>query len=72
MVCAYQLSGQYGLLPRLLFYVLVVFAAVDSSHLWLITGALASTSIYLSTIVVHAFILLIASRTRYDFDIVDV
>ncbi len=70
IVCAYQLSGQYSLLP--LFYVLIVFAAVGSSHLWLITGALASASIYLGTAVVHAFILLIASRTRYDFDIVDV
>lgn len=72
IVCVYQLSGQYGLLPRLLFYVLIVFVAVGSTHVWLIAGALASALIFSGTAAVHAFILAIGSRPLYDLDVVGV
>jgi len=72
IVCAYQLSGQYGLLPRLLFYVFIFFAAVGSSHIWLIAGALASALMYSGTAVVHAFILAIGSKPLYDLDLIGV
>lgn len=68
IVCAYQLSGQYGLLSRLLFYALIVFSAVGRSQIWLIAGALASALIYSGIAVVHAFILVIRSRKIYDLD----
>lgn len=72
IVCVYQLSGQYGLLSRLLFYVVIVFAAVGSSHVWLIAGALTSALIYSGTAVVHAFILAIGTKALYDLDVVGV
>lgn len=72
IVCAYQLSGQYGLLSRLLFYVLIVFAAIGSSHIWLIAGALASALIYSGTAVIHALILAIGSKPLYDLDVIGV
>ncbi len=56
----------------MLFYVLIVFAAVASGHIWLIAGALASALIYSGTAVVHAFILVIGSRPLYDLDVVGV
>lgn len=68
VVCAYQLSGQYGLLPRVLYYILLIFAALGHSHIWRIAGALVYVSIYSVTAVVHAFILAITSRELLDLD----
>ena len=61
-VCTYRLSGQYGLLPRLLHYILLVFVAIGRKHIWLITGAIAYVLTYSGTAVVHSFVLSIASR----------
>lgn len=42
-VCAYQLSGQYGMLNRLLCYCLFIFSIANRRHLYLVAGALAFT-----------------------------
>lgn len=72
IVCVYPLSGQYGLLSRVLFYVLIVFAFVGRCQIWLIAGVLASVLIYSGTAVVHAPILAIGSKPLYDLDVVGV
>ena len=51
--CILPISGQYGLLPRLLFYLLLCFSLMVRSHEWLAVGALAATMTYSGTVAVH-------------------
>src|SRR5271154_1440485 len=40
VICVYPISGQYDLLSRVLYYVLLVFSIFSRHHPWLVTGAL--------------------------------
>ena len=58
----YPLSGQYGLLPRLLYYGLLIFSVVAHRQVWLIAGAMASALTYSGTTAIHAVILASTAR----------
>lgn len=61
--CIYPISGQYGFLPRLIYYLLLIFSLILRKHLWLSTAALGAAMTYAATASVHAFALLL--RYRY-------
>lgn len=61
--CIYAISGQYGFLPRLIYYLLLIFSLILRKHLWLSTAALGTAMTYAATASVHAFALLL--RYRY-------
>ena len=63
-LCIYPISGQYGFLPRLLYYVLLVFSLILREHYWLSTAALGTAMTYAATASVHAFALLLRYRYR--------
>ena len=56
VVCEWPISGMYGRLQRILFYVLIVFALVWRHHEWLIAGALASATIYSGGAAIQAWV----------------
>lgn len=60
--CTSAISGQYGFLPRLLYYFLLVFAVMLRHKTWLATAAVATAMSYASTTAVHVFVLLISFR----------
>ena len=62
--CVYAISGQYGFLPRLLYYVLLIFCLFLRKHLWLSTAALGAAMTYAATASVHALALL--QRFKYE------
>ena len=62
--CVYAISGQYGFLPRLLYYFLLIFCLFLRRHLWLSTAALGAAMTYAATASVHAFALL--QRFKYE------
>lgn len=69
----YPLSGQYGLLPRFLFYALMGFSVAGHARFWLVAGALASAMTYSGTAVIHALILASDSaHSLYDIDTVGI
>lgn len=57
VLAVYQLSGRYGLMPRLLYYALIIFTVAGHTHVWLNAGALASALTYSGTAAIHALIL---------------
>ena len=61
--CIYPISGQYGFLPRLIYYLLLIFSLILRKHFWLSTAALGAAMTYAATASVHAFALLL--RYRY-------
>lgn len=63
-LCVYPISGQYGFLPRLLYYVLLIFSLILHEHDWLSTAALGTAMTYAATASVHAFALLLRYRYR--------
>ena len=58
-LCVYPISGQYGFLNRLLFYVLMIFAFIVRKHDWLAAAALGTAMTYAASAAVHAFALLV-------------
>jgi hypothetical protein len=42
MTCVYTVTGQYGLLPRVLYYALLIFTVFTHKYIWLAAGAAAS------------------------------
>lgn len=58
--CTSAISGQYGFLPRFLYYFLLVFAVMLRHRTWLATAAVATAMSYASTAAVHIFVLLIS------------
>ena len=58
-LCVYPISGQYGFLNRLLFYILMIFALIARNHDWLAAAALGTTMTYAASAAVHAFALLV-------------
>lgn len=69
MNCVYALSGTYGLLPRLLYYVTLVFAIFGRTREWLIIGALVSALTYAGTSAIHQIALVSGRKNIYDLDI---
>lgn len=69
LVCVYQISGQYGFLPRLLYYSTLVFAVVGRYQEWLVIGALASALTYSGVAAIHMLCLTNSRRPIYDLDI---
>ena len=59
VVCSYPISGQYGFLARLSYYVLLIFSLILRKHVWLSTAALGTAMAYGATTCVHAFALLV-------------
>lgn len=57
--CAYAISGQYGFLPRLLYYLLLTISLLLRNHDWLSAGALTGAMTYSASACVHAFALLL-------------
>ena len=58
-LCGYPISGQYGFLNRLLFYLLMIFALIARKHPWLAAAALGTAMTYAASATVHAFALLV-------------
>ena len=56
--CTYPISGQYGFMNRLLFYLLMMFALIARKHSWLAAAALGTSMTYAASAAVHAFALL--------------
>ncbi|KFY17670.1 hypothetical protein V492_00478 [Pseudogymnoascus sp. VKM F-4246] len=57
--CWYPISGNYGRLPRILFYVTIAAAVLLRSHLpWLYLGALAASLTYSGSAAIHACLLI--------------
>ena len=69
MYCVYAISGTYGLLPRLLYYVTLVFAIFGRTKEWLIIGALVSALTYGGTSAIHQMALVGGRQQIYDLDI---
>lgn len=67
--CVYAISGSYGLLPRLLYYVTLVFAIFGRSQEWLIIGALVSALTYAGTAAIHMMALVSSKTGVFDLDI---
>src|ERR1700754_2001180 len=67
--CVYAISGSYGLLPRLLYYVTLVFAIFGRRTEWLIIGALVSALTYAGTTAIHIFALVASKSPVFDLDI---
>jgi hypothetical protein len=67
--CVYAISGSYGVLPRLLYYVTLVFAIFGRSREWLIIGALVSALTYAGTAAIHMMALCSSKAGVFDLDI---
>jgi hypothetical protein len=61
--CMYPLSGQYDMLPRGLFYLLLIFSLLFRRHNWLATAALGTAMTYAAVSAVH----MLALVTNFDF-----
>lgn len=73
VICVYPISGQYGLIPRLLFYALLIFAVLARRQSWLVVGAVASALTYSGTAAIHAVVLAATSANPvFDLDSVGV
>src|SRR5216117_1309916 len=69
VICVSPMSGTYDFLQRLLFYLLLLFAALTSRQRWLVFGALASAMSYSGAATIHALVLVIQPPAVVDMDI---
>ena len=69
ILCVYPISGAYGLLPRLLYYVTLALAIFGRNQEWLVIGALASALTYSGTSAVHMMSLCSSRKDVFDLDI---
>ena len=69
MNCVYAISGNYGFLPRLLYYATLVFAIFGRRREWLVIGALVSALSYAGTAAIHQMALVSSKSDVYDLDI---
>lgn len=67
--CVYPLSGQYGFLSRLLYYLSLVLAILGRYKEWLVLGALASALAYGGSAAIHIMALATSKKPVYDLDI---
>jgi hypothetical protein len=63
MTCVYAVSGQYGLLPRVLYYALLIFTVFTHRYKWLVAGAAASAMTFSGSAAIHAIILVALPRS---------
>ena len=61
-------QGNYGRLPRILFYCIIIFGLLASHLKWLIAGALAVALTYSGTAAIHACLLVWQGQTRGELD----
>lgn len=64
--CVYPISGQYGTLPRALYYALLLFVVLFKRQDWLTAGAAAYCFTFSGSAVIHAFILCQISLLGYS------
>lgn len=69
MNCVYAISGTYGFLPRVLYYVTLAFAIFGRHREWLIIGALVTAMTYAATTAIHQMALVSSKQGIYDLDI---
>jgi hypothetical protein len=69
MNCVYALSGTYGLLPRVVYYVTLILAIFGRTREWLVIGALVSALTYAGTAAIHQMALAEGRADIYDLDI---
>lgn len=69
MNCVFAISGTYGLLPRILYYVTLAFAIFGRHQEWLIIGALVTAMTYAGTTAIHQMALCSSKGEIYDLDI---
>jgi hypothetical protein len=69
MNCVYAISGTYGFLPRMLYYVTLAFAIFGRHREWLIIGALVTAMTYAATTAIHQMALVSSKQGIYDLDI---
>ena len=67
--CVYAISGLYGMLPRLLYYVTLAFAIFGRTREWLIIGALVSALTYAGGAAIHMMALVTSKAGVYDLDV---
>lgn len=58
IICTYPISGSYGFLNRLLFYLMMIFALVVRKRRWLAAAAPGTSMTYSASAAAHAFALL--------------
>ncbi|KAI9886800.1 MAG: hypothetical protein M1823_001370 [Watsoniomyces obsoletus] len=63
MFCTYPVSGQYGPLPRALYYILLLAGVLWRGHPWIAVAYLGVAMTYSASAAVHAFALI----ARYRF-----
>ncbi|OBT67337.1 hypothetical protein VE03_02631 [Pseudogymnoascus sp. 23342-1-I1] len=69
-VCWYPISGNYGRLPRILFYVTIAAAVLLRTHLpWLYLGALAASLTYSGSAAIHACLLVWRGPGKGELDL---
>ncbi|EAS34441.3 uncharacterized protein CIMG_05465 [Coccidioides immitis RS] len=69
VICVYPISGQYGSLPRVLYYVSLVVGIVGRYQQWLVIGALASALSYAGSTAIHMLALTKSRAPVFDLDI---
>lgn len=57
--CTYPISGQYGMLPRILFYCLLIVALLTRGKQWIAGACLGGALTYSGSAAVHAFLLML-------------
>lgn len=75
IICVFPLSGPYGLLQRVLFYILLTFAVVVHRSEWLIRSSLAAAMTYSASASIHAIVLAAISNHHQrilDLDIIGI
>ena len=58
-ICTYPISGQYGFLPRLIYYALLIFSLLLRHYEYFSVAALGTSMTYSSVACVHAFSLMV-------------
>ncbi|KAF8244135.1 hypothetical protein K440DRAFT_610574 [Wilcoxina mikolae CBS 423.85] len=67
ITCIYPISGQYGLLPRIFFYI-TLFLCIFARNEWLVAACLLSVMTYTGTGAIHAFVLAKQNHAVLDLD----
>ncbi|KAI9678290.1 MAG: hypothetical protein M1817_006235 [Caeruleum heppii] len=67
--CLYPIDGQYGRLPRFLFYGLIILSPMVRKHEWIVAGALTAATTYAGAAAVHAISLIVTQATIAEYDI---
>ena len=68
VTCVYPISGQYGLMARVLYYSLLIFAVLARRQVWLVAGALGTALTFSGSAAIHA-IVLSATRRKHLLDL---